>query len=88
MSAEAFRFCFPQDICGVPLESKAALKDLVALFWRWSIHVLVGNVRSTSQEKARARVRTKTEKARVRKKSASQEKQKARVRKRDTSKEK
>ncbi|CAE7194850.1 unnamed protein product [Symbiodinium natans] len=27
MSAEAFKFCFPQDICGVPLESKAAFKD-------------------------------------------------------------
>jgi len=27
MSAEAFKFCFPQDICGVPLDSKAALKD-------------------------------------------------------------
>ncbi|CAE7945087.1 unnamed protein product [Symbiodinium necroappetens] len=27
MSAEAFKFCFPQDICGVPLDSKAAPKD-------------------------------------------------------------
>lgn len=27
ISTEAFKFCFPQDICGVPLEPKSATKE-------------------------------------------------------------